>query len=204
MVGIVHRTVVLLDIRHQVVDQVLAEHVLAKAHRFGQRLRKLLRCLPRHRRGCLWNFQLIGVTVWQHDDHLLRSLLGQQVVEDVIDASHLIVHLLGIRRSTDQVEHGIFLLHISYVVGRKDDDSIIGGTKTLGVIVHILYASMRHILDVVRQGTRLGRNLQQAVLKALVGEILWILRVHHTHAVHDEAVRIHVWSRRTYRHCPHT
>ena len=75
--------------------------------------------------------------------------------------------------------------------------------QTLGIIMDILYASVRHVLDIVRQAL-LARNLQQAVLKAFVGEILRILRIHHTHAIHDKAVRIHIRSSRTYGYCPHS
>ena len=62
---------------------------------------------------------------------------------------------------------------------------------------------MRHILNIMGQRAT-TRNLQQAVLEALVGEILWIFRVHYTHTVDDEAVRIHVFRNGTKCHRPCT
>ena len=49
-----------------------------------------------------------------------------------------------------------------------------------------------------------GRNLQQTVLKTLVGEVLRILGIHHTDAIDDEAVGIHVGSSRSEGSCPDT
>ena len=60
---------------------------------------------------------------------------------------------------------------------------------------------MGHIADVVRQRA-VARDFKQAVLETLVGEILRILRIHHTHAIDDEAVGIHVLSNRAKRHRP--
>ena len=56
---------------------------------------------------------------------------------------------------------------------------------------------MGHVLDVVCQTSRLGRNLQQRVLEALVGEVLRILRIHHAHPVNNEAVGVHVGDSRS-------
>ena len=61
----------------------------------------------------------------------------------------------------------------------------------------IIHHTMRHILDIMRQSTLTTGYLQQAVLKALVGEILVALGIHDADAIDDEAVGIHIRSRRT-------
>ena len=63
---------------------------------------------------------------------------------------------------------------------------------------------MRHVGNLVGQCAILVTrgNLQQAILKAFVGEVLRILRVHHADTIDDEAVGIHVRGSRTKGHCP--
>ena len=61
---------------------------------------------------------------------------------------------------------------------------------------------MRHILDVVCQRTRLGGDVQQTVLEALVGEVLVALGIHHAHAVNHETIGVHVGGSRTQGNGP--
>ena len=191
MVGIIHRAVVLFDIRHEVVDEVLAEHVTAKA------------CLGLTACGLRFSGQqLRGVAIRQHDNHLLSLLVSQQIVENVIHTAHLVIYLLGICRTTDEIEHGILLLEVLHIRRWQIDNSLIGGTKALGVIVDILQTSVRHIFDIVRQ-CAVARNLQKAVLETFVGEVLVVLRVHHAHSINDEAIGIHVRGSRSQRRSPH-
>ena len=191
MVGIVDGTVVTLDIGHQVVVQVLAEHVAAEARS---------RCSEHTRLGC--GQQFIRIAVGQHHDHLLGLALCEQVVEDIVDAAYLIIHLFGIGSSADAVEHRVFLVRVLIVLRWQIDHGLVGGTKTLGVVVDIVYLSVGHVLDVVCQTAFLGRNLQEAVLEALIGEILRILRIHHAHTVDDEAIGVHVGGSRTEGYRP--
>ena len=67
--------------------------------------------------------------------------------------------------------------------------------------MNILDTSERHSSNVVRQCAVTG-NFQQAVLKALIREVLRILGIHHAQTVNDETIRIHVLSHRTERCCP--
>ena len=60
---------------------------------------------------------------------------------------------------------------------------------------------MRHVADVMRQ-CAVARDFKQTVLETLVGEILWILRIHHADTIDNEAVGIHVLSDRAERHRP--
>ena len=189
-VAVVFRAVVLLDVGHQVVHEVQAERIAAKLRRGCSS------CL-----GSLCRHQLQRIAVGQHHNHLLRLLVGKEVVQDVVHASHLVVHLLRVRRAADEVEHRVALLHVLHVVGRQIDDGVVRGADGLRIVMDVLHASVRHLPDVVRQ-LATARNLQQAVLEPLVGEVLRIHRVHHAHAVHHVAVRIHVGSRRAQRHAP--
>ena len=185
MVGIVDRAVVLLDIGHQVVGEVEAEDVLAEHG------------LRHTSTGGRCGQQLIGIAVGQHHDHLLCLPLCQEVVEDIVHAAYLIIYLFCIRRTADAVEHGVFLILVLLVLWGQIDDGLIGGTQVLRVVMDIFYLSVGHVLDVVRQTALAGRNLQQAVLETLVGEVQGILGVHHAHTVDDEAVGVHVWGGRT-------
>ena len=146
--------------------------------------------------------QLRRVAIRQHDNHLLGLFVSQQIVENVIHTAHLIIHFLSIRRAADEVEHGILLLEVLHVRRWQIDNSLIGSTKALGIIMDILQASVRHILDIVRQ-CAVARNLQQAVFEAFVGEVLVVLRVHHAHSIDDEAIGIHVRGSRSQRRSPH-
>ena len=182
MVSIVDGAVMLFHVWHQVVSQVEAEHVLPE-HR--------LRHASQAETG--WGGQqLIGITVRQYHNHLLCLAFCQQVVEDIIHSSYLVIHLLRIGRTANQIEHGVFLVLILLILRGQIDHSLIRGPQTLGIIVDILQLAVGHIQNVVGQFAFAGRNLQQRVLEALVREVLGILRVHHTHAVDDKAIGIHV------------
>ena len=68
----------------------------------------------------------------------------------------------------------------------------------------ILDAAVWHVKDVMRQRPLFRRDLQEAVLEALVGEVLRILGIHHTHAIHDETIGIHVGGSRTEGNAPNS
>ena len=197
MVGIVDGAVVGLDIGHQVVDEVLAENIASET--------------------CLWlaivsggtavrrgGQQLRRIAVGQYDYHLLGTFVGQQVVKDIIDAAHFIIDLLGVGSTADEVEHRILLLQVLHVTRRQIDNGLIGTAKAFGVIMHVFQTAMWYLSDVVRQGAVLRGYLQQAVLKALVREILRVLRIHDAGAVHNKAIRIHVGSDRSEGDSPLT
>ena len=193
MIGIVDGTVVLLYVGHQVIVQIVAEHILPKS------------CLRGARSHSGWcDQQFVGITVWQYHNHLFGLAFCQEVIEDIVHTAHLVVDLFRICCSTDEVEHRILLLWVLLILGGQIDHSLIGGSQTLGVIVDILQLTMRHIENVVGQLAFTGRNLQQTVLKTLVGEVLRILGIHHTDAIDDEAVGIHVGSSRSEGGCPDT
>ena len=150
----------------------------------------------------LWCYQQFRwVSVWHYHYHLLRFSFSQQVVQDIVHTSHLIVHLFRIGSTTDQIEHWIFLLLVFQIAGWQIDHGIVGGSQTLREIVHILYATVGHITDVMRQ-TVLRGNLQQTVLKTFVGEILGILRIHDANTVNDIAIGVHIGGHRTKCHRP--
>ena len=89
------------------------------------------------------------------------------------------------------------LLLILFIARRQIDYRLIRSPQTIRVVVDILYLSVGNRTDIVRQTTLGTWNLQQAVLKALVGEILIVRRVHHTHPVNNKAVGVHIrgcWS----------
>ena len=67
--------------------------------------------------------------------------------------------------------------------------------------MHILDGAVRHILDVVSQSV-FRFDFQQTVLKALVREVLWIVRVHNAHTVNHETIGIHVGRSGSQRHSP--
>ena len=188
MILIVDGTVVFLDIRHQVVDQVLTEHVATKTGLWSTVSSR--RCQ-----------QFGGITIRQHDNHLLGSLLCQQIVEDIVHTTHLIINLFGISSTTNQIEYRVFLITTHHVVGWQIHDGGIGAAQTLRVIMDILHGAMGHILDVVGQSV-FRFDLQQTVLKALVGEVLWVVGVHDAHTVNHEAIGIHVGGSRTQCHGP--
>ena len=149
MVGIVDGAVVMLDIRHEVIVQIQTEDILAK-HGLGHTGDV----------GHRWQ-QLVGIAVGQHHNHLLGLAFSQQIVEDIVHAAYLVVHLLRIRRAADQVEHGIFLPRILLVLRWQIHHGLIGGTQTLGVVVDILQTAVGHVEDVVRQFAAFRRYLQQ-------------------------------------------
>ena len=177
MVPIVDRTIILLNIWHQVIDKILAEHIAAESRLGGTTSR---RCCQ----------QLRGIAIRQYDNHLLGSLLSQQVVKNIVHAAYLIIDFFGIGGTADQIEYRIFLLIVLQIVGRQIDNGIIGAAEALRVVVNILHPSVRHILNVM--DTFAVGNLQQAVLEALIGEILVIEGVHDAHPVNHKTVGIHV------------
>ena len=202
MVAVGLGAIVLVDIRQQVVDEVVAEDVTAKAHLTGNLVAALLGGSTRHRRRGILRLQLHGIAVGQHDNHLLGLVGSQQVVEDVVDAPHLVVDLLRVSSAADEVEYGVFLFAVHHVAGWQVDDGMVGGSQTLGVVADIFDAAVGHVEDVMRQCAVLRGNLQQAVLEALVREVLRVLRIHHAHAVNDVAVGIHVRGGRPEGHRP--
>ena len=149
MVGIVDGAVVMLDIRHQVIVQIQTEDILAK-HGLGHTGDV----------GHRWQ-QLVGIAVGQHHNHLLGLAFSQQIVEDIVHTAYLVVHLLRIRRTADQVKHGIFLPRILLVLRGQIHHSLISGTQTLGVVVDILQTAVGHVENVVRQFAAFRRYLQQ-------------------------------------------
>ena len=150
MVGIVDGAVMTLNIRHQVIVQIQTEHVAPEARS---------RCSEHARlRG---GQQLVGVTVRQHHDHLLSLALSQQVVEDIVHTTNLIVYFLCVSRTADAVEHGVFLLRVLLVLRGQIDHRLVRGTQTLRVVVDIVELTVRHVLDVVSQRTFACWNLQQ-------------------------------------------
>ena len=68
----------------------------------------------------------------------------------------------------------------------------------------IVDAAVGHVLDVMGQGCITGRDLQQTVLKTLVGEILLTGRIHDADTIDDETVGIHVGGGRTEGDGPET
>ena len=180
MVAIVDGAIVTLHVWHEVFCEVVAKHI---AHTHAHH-------------AALWRRwqELSGVAVGQHDDHLLRLALSQEVVEDVVHASHLVIDLLRVGRSADEVEDRIALVGILLLVVCRwqIDDGVVGALEALGIVMDVLHLAMRHFLDVVRQRARLGRNLQEAVLEALVGEILRTERIHHADPIDHKAVGVHV------------
>ena len=68
----------------------------------------------------------------------------------------------------------------------------------------IVDTAVGHVLDVMCQCRIAGRDLQQTVLKALVGEILLTGRIHDADAIDDETVGIHVGGGRTEGDGPET
>ena len=116
MVAIVDGTVVLLHIRHQVVDDVLGEYITAKTHLGNTSL-----C-----RHCAE--QLRWVTIGQYDNHLLCLSFGQQVIEDIVHSSHLIIYFFSISGTTDQIEHGIVLVAVTHVAWWQINNGLVGAT----------------------------------------------------------------------------
>ena len=68
--------------------------------------------------------------------------------------------------------------------------------------MHILHTAVGHILDVM--DTLTVADLQQTVLKALVGEIELVSGVHDTHAIDHETIGIHVGRSWSEGSCPNT
>ena len=189
MVAVVDSAVVLLNVRQKVVDEVTAEHISSEL---------CLRCC-----GSRWGGQqLIRITVWQYHDHLLCGTFCQQVVKDIVHASHLIVHLFSICRSTDEIEHRVFLVGILLITWWQIHHGIVGCAKALGIVMDIFNTTVYHVTYVMCQRFLVVVNLKKTVLESLVGEILRILGVHDADTVNDEAVGVHIRSRRTQRYCP--
>ena len=84
MVGIIDGAVVLLDVRHQVSDEVETEHIFAETSHWN------LRQMGHHGQ------QLVGVTIRQYDDHLLRLAFCEKVVEDIVHTPYLVIDLLSV------------------------------------------------------------------------------------------------------------
>ena len=147
VVSIVRRAIVLLDVGHQVIDEVLAKDVAAELH-LGSTVTS----------GFSWQ-EFRRVAVGQHNNHLLGLLVGDEVVEDIVHAAYLVIYLLRVGGAADTVEHGIFLLvahvelhtHHVVVAGRQVDHGSIRAAETLGVVVYVLHAAMWYVADVVGQ-----------------------------------------------------
>ena len=118
MVLIINGTIVLFYIRHQVVNQILTEHIATEA---GLRSTVSIGSCQ----------QLCRITVWQHNNHLLGLLLCQQIVEDIVYTSHLIINFFSICCSTNQIEHRILLIEVHHVVWWQVYNRVISSTQTL-------------------------------------------------------------------------
>ena len=188
VVAIVNGTIVLLDIRHQIVDKVLTKDIAAELH---------LRSTARSR-----SQQFRRIAIRQHDNHLFRQFIGNEVIKNIVHTSYLIIYLLGIGSAADEIENGIFLITILHIARRQIDNGIVRTTQTLGVVVNVLHASMRNGTDVVRQRAVGALHLQQAVLEAFIRKILRVLRIHDADAIDDVTIGIHVRSHRTKCYCP--
>ena len=140
VVAVIHRAVVLLNIRHQVVHHVFAERVVTELQGWER-----IFCT------FFWWKKLGRVAVWQHDNHLLGVSRGYQVVEDIVHPTHFVVHLLRVGRAADQVEYGIVLVSLAHVVGRKVNQRVVRALKALGIIMDIFHCSMGNRFDVVSQ-----------------------------------------------------
>ena len=116
MVAIVDSTIVLFHIRHQVVDDVLSEYITAKTH-LGNT------SLSRHSAE-----QLRWVTIGKHDNHFLCLSFGQQVVEDVVHPSHLIIYFFRIGGTTDQIENRILLVAVTHIAWWQINHGLVGAT----------------------------------------------------------------------------
>ena len=150
--------------------------------------------------------QLHGVTVWHHHNHLLGLTSSQQVIHDIVHTTDFVVHLFGIGGTADEVKHRVAFLVVTHIGRWQINHGMVGGTNGLRIVVDILHPAMCHISNIVRQGSILvsRRYLQQTVLETFVGEVLRILRVHHTDTVDNEAVGIHVGRSRSEGHRPQT
>ena len=179
MGSIVDGAVVAFHIRHQIVDEIETEHIAAEI-RHGNRSGI----------GRLGQ-QFIGIAIGQHHYHLFGLPLGNQVVEDIVHAAHLIIHLFGVGGSADEIEHGILFLRVLLVAGRQADHRLIDSAQVLGIVVDVFHTAVGNGTDVVGQ-TALTGNLEQTVLKTFVWEILVALRIHDAHAIDNETVGIHV------------
>ena len=192
MVAVVHRAIVLLHVWHQVVHQVQTEHIAAEVR--CRNLRSI-----GHRRQ-----QLVRIAVRQYDNHVLRLPLSNQIVQDVVHASHLIIYFLRIGGSTNQVEHRVFRFPVLPIGSRQIDQRMVRSTQALRVVAHILHTSVRHVSDVMNQSSLAVWNFQQTVLESFIRKIQLALWVHDAHTIYHKAIRIHVGSSRTERHAPHT
>ena len=195
MVSVCLGAIVTLDIWHQVVDKIFAEGVAAKAGLW----------LTGSRQSAT-SKQLQRITIGHHNYHLLSIACCQQVVHDIVHSSDFVVHLLGVCRSADEVEHWIALLVVAHIVGGQIHHCMVGSTNGLRIVVDILHPAVCHIGNIMRQRNFLvaGRYLQQAVFETFVGEILRILRIHHANPIDNKAVGIHVRSCRAESHRPQT
>ena len=204
VIRIVDSTVVLLDIRHQIVDKVLTEDIAAKTClRSTARGSCATSCRSTSRNGNT-SHQFRRVAIRQHDNHLLRQFVGNEVIENVVYASHLIIYFLSISGTADKIEYRILLLAVLHIARRQVDDGIVRAAKTLRIVVHVLHTAVRHGTDVVWQRAVGTLNLQKAVLETLVGEVLRVLGIHDADTVNDVAIGIHVGSNGTKRHRPHS
>ncbi len=191
MVAVCQSAVVSLNERHKILDQIATEEVATHTH-------------TKAKTTLGSGQQLRGIAVGQHHYHLLGSTFGYEVVQDMVDASHLEVHLFGVGRSADEIHHGIFLRGV-LVVGRWSIDDGIGlNAKCFRGIGSIFHATMRHVLHLVYQ-TIVGRvHLQQTVLETLVREPIRVVGIHYLIAIHHEAVGIDVSLGRTEGQRPDT
>ena len=197
MVSVVDGAIMALHVIHQIASDVITHHIAHHTHTAAKTAKTASWCWCRRK-------QLGWVTIRQHNNHFLSFSLSNQVVEDVVHTSHLVVHLFRISRTAKQIEHWILLVLVRIILRRKIDDGVVHTFQAVRIVVNILHQTMRHLLDVMSQRARLGRDFQEAVLKALIGEILRTERVHHAHAIHHKTIRVHVGSSRSECGCPHT
>ena len=134
------------------------------------------------------------------DDHRLRLVRRDQVVEDDAGPAQCRPRLVGVTRAVQQVEDGIAVAARS-VSRRGVDVHAALASEHGGVVEHLGQRAVGHVLRV--RHLRAGHDQQARVSRGrLVGGL--VTRIGHLHALDDEAVLVRPRGQRADRRFPDT
>jgi hypothetical protein len=140
----------------------------------------------------------VDVTGRHHDDHRLRFVCRDQIVEDEAGASDRGPRIIHVARAVKQIENGVALA-VHLVSGRRVHMHAPDAAKRRRVVVNGGHGAVRHVLGI--EHIRAG-NDRKAVDGGVGLAGVRIARVDDRHAIHDEDVAVRAGRHRPERSRP--
>ena len=145
-----------------------------------------------------------AVSVVHHDNHGLALSRGDLPVQDVGHVALLVPPTLILAHAVLQVEHGVFLLRLRLILGRRVDVATAHPPFHRRIVLAFAHLAVGYVLVVGVIGRFLGRlgNLDAAAHPPATVEAIRT-GVGHLHAIHQEEVIMEAHHQRVGGHRPH-